>query len=312
MTAALIIAAGASSSPLPFQPEKQVGGITAVERLALIFQLAGIERIVVVCGEDCHNVEKLVARMGVVCLRRELSPVAEMLDSVKTGLRYLQGKCRNVLVTPVDVPLFSVETVELLAGSGEKLAVPSHNKKAGHPLLLSAKLFSMVLDYNGGGGLAGAIKSGGLAPHYVEVLDEGVLLDVQKRSDYVQLVKRHSLQKMRPVLKLSIAREQTFFGPGPYQLLSLIDETESLRTACTQMGISYSKGWKMIEHMENHLGRPVISRKRGGHERGRSDITPEGRQLLEAYSAYSKECGKLVQDLFDKHFAAFMGETEAR
>lgn len=302
MTAALIIATGKSNSAASFQPLRQVGNITAVERLIMVFRLAGVERVVLVSGDDHDKLEKHVARMGAICLRNH-TPAPEMLDSVKTGLEYLQGKCRRVLITPVDVPLFSADTVEKLINSREKLAVPSHKHQAGHPLLLSAKLFGTILKYQGEGGLAGAINASGLDKQYVEVADEGVLLDIQKREDFEHLVEQHSLRRLHPEAKLYLAREKTFFGPGPYLLLSLIEETDSLAIACRQMGISYSKGWKMIENMEKQLGSELVARSRGGREKGRSEITPLGKKLLAAYSAFQKDSQAQIQRLFEKYFA---------
>ena len=93
-----------------------------------------------------------------------------------------------------------------------------------------------------------------------------------------------------------------FFGPGPYLLLSLIEETESLRLACQQMGISYSKGWNMVSNMEKQVGYSLVARQRGGKEKGRSDITPKGQELLRTYTAFQRDTKQQVQRLFEKHF----------
>ena len=68
---------------------------------------------------------------------------------------------------------------------------------------------------------------------------------------------------LHPALKLRLARERIFFGPGPAELLMQIRRTDSVRMACEQMGISYSKGWKMIKH-------------HGGGTRLQGDKTPAG------------------------------------
>jgi molybdopterin-guanine dinucleotide biosynthesis protein A len=40
-----------------------------------------------------------------------------MFDSAVIGLDFLRGKCDRILLTPVDIPLFTAETVEALLGS---------------------------------------------------------------------------------------------------------------------------------------------------------------------------------------------------
>ncbi|MDL2328057.1 NTP transferase domain-containing protein [Ruminococcaceae bacterium OttesenSCG-928-A11] len=306
MTSALIIATGRSGSATSFQPLRQVGDITAAERLILVFQRAGIERVVLVGGAEQDKLEKQIARMGAVSLHNPGDDGTEMLDSVKIGLAYLLGKCRRVLITPVDVPLFTVETVEKLVASRAKLAVPSHGGRAGHPLLLGAGLFDAVLSYKGEGGLEGAVRAMGAEKHYVEVPDAGVLVDIQKRDDYGDLLRQNSLRRIHPELKLYLGREKNFFGPGPHLLLSLIDETDSLATACRQMGISYSKGWKMIENMEKQLGSELVARSRGGREKGKSEVTALGKALLEGYNAFYKDCHAHMQRAYEKHFAGLL------
>ena len=53
-----------------------------------------------------------------------------------------------------------------------------------------------------------------------------------------------------PKIQVSIAGDEMFFGPGPYRLLKITDETGSVREACNEMGLSYSKAWKILNRME--------------------------------------------------------------
>ncbi|MDR1619588.1 MAG: NTP transferase domain-containing protein [Clostridiales bacterium] len=301
MTAALIIAAGQTKTSQGFEPMKRVGGISAVERLILVFQLAGVDRVVVVGGPHDEGLEKHVAHKGVVFLRNE-DENAEMLHSVKLGVAYLDGKCSRALITPVDVPLISAETIRRLMGANEPVSAPYCNGRPGHPLMLSAQLFPLALNYMGAGGLSAALRQAGMPPARIEVSDEGVSTDIQKQADYEPLIKAHSLGVVHPKSKLYLAKEVTFFGPGAYQLLSLVSETQSMRAASMQMGISYSKAWKIIETMQHQLGFEVVSRKRGGREKGRTEITQKGRALLVSYRAYIKECNTMMQTCFEKHF----------
>lgn len=110
------------------------------------------------------------------------------------------------------------------------------------------------------------------------------------------------LPRLRPEVKLSLAREQSFYGPGVHQLMSIIEKTESIRLACSQMGISYSKGWKLINRIEKAYGFKVLHRQPGGRDGGKSVVTDKGRELMEKYQAFSSESTVKIDELFEKYF----------
>ena len=303
MVAALVIAAGKTGGQGSFEPMQTVGSISAIQRLVSVFQRAGIERVVLVCGENSRQAEKLAARMRAVCLRAPDD--AQMLTNVKLGLAYLQDKCEAVLIAPVDVPLFTVETVQALIASRAEVGVPVYCKRAGHPLLLRAIHFPCVLDYAGEDGLAGAVRASGLTREMIDVADAGVLANIQKTGDLRNLVENHSLNTVRPEVRVRLVREKAFFGPGPMQLLLLTDETGSLRDTCRRMGVSYSKGFTMLALIEQQLGCAVLIRQQGGASGGQSTLTAAGKDLVKRYTAYCEELSQNAQTLFEQHFAGW-------
>ncbi len=300
-TAALIIAVGETGTGPAPDPLRPVGSLAAVERVILLFKRAGISRVAVVSDESSH-IEKHISHAGVVYLPLRPAPGLQMFDAVKHGLAYLQGKCARVLVTPVDVPLYTTETIQKLADSSENIAIPSHERAGGHPVAISDELFPQLLAYEGDGGLAAAIKHTGAAAAYLEVQDAGVVLDIEKEPNFVHLLQSNSLSELHPGLKLSVDKERPFFGPGPCLLLELVHETGSLRMACTQMGISYSKGWRIIAGIEEQYGCPVLQSTRGGAQRGNSTLTSEGARLMRAYQAFQRESEAEVRRIFERHF----------
>lgn len=277
MTAALILATG--------DPLRPVGTVSALHRIILTLQSAGIERIVV-AGKDCAALDSHVARMGVICLRNS----NDEADGLRAGLRYLQDKCKAAFLARTDIPLFSAETLHALLAAPADAVIPRQGGQPGYPILLSASLFDSV------------IKNGleALAPAYLDVPDEGILAHTQLRRSET-LAQKHSLHSVRPDAKIYLAREKRFFGPGPYQLLRHLQETGSMRLACAQMGISYSKGWRMIDGVEQALGYAIVERQRGGAEKGRSSVTDRGNALLDFYEEYSQACKEQMQRLFTKH-----------
>lgn len=300
MTAALIIAAGKAATQEEFEPEKELGTISAIQRIAIVLQRAGIERIAVVCEEDKNQVEKLTAHMNLVFLHGRKD--AEMLDNIKTGLAYLQDKCSSALIARVDVPLFSIETVHQLMAAEGAVCVPAHHGRTGHPILLRAELFQSVLSYEGADGLSGAVAASGLPVRTVSVEDEGILADVQDAAICSHLVAEHDLAELHFDLRLRLMKERAFYGPGTHQLLQLTEETGSLLDACRLMGISYSKGRKLIFKTERQMGYAVIESQQGGKTGGRSIVTAKGKELMAAYSGLTAEARQCLQQLFQKYF----------
>lgn len=107
----------------------------------------------------------------------------------------------------------------------------------------------------------------------------------------------------RPVTKLRIANESPFYGPGCQQLLSLIRDTGSVRHASEQMGLSYSKAWRMIRELEAQAGFPVIVRRQGGRAGGAARLTEAGERLLRRYGAYAEACARAIEAIFLEHFS---------
>lgn len=107
---------------------------------------------------------------------------------------------------------------------------------------------------------------------------------------------------LHPALKLRLARKRIFFGPGPAELLMQIKRTDSVRMACEKMGISYSKGWKMINTMEEELGYKVTKRQQGGRNGGSACLTPEGEALLAKYQELERRSREAVDSIFEELF----------
>ena len=225
-----------------------------------------------------------------------------MFDSAKIGLEYLKDKCERILFTPVDIPLFTSATVRSLMESGAELACPVCEGQQGHPIMIASRLVDNILSDQGEGGLKGAISRCGAELQEIEVEDPGVLHDADTPEDYRTLLNMHNAQLVRPVLSVSLAKEMPFFDEKIAMLLSLVDETSSVRTACQRMQISYSTGWNIIRTMESQFSRTLIERSQGGAGGGQSRLTEDGRQLIDAFRRYSAELRRVAAELFDSYF----------
>ena len=301
-TGAVIVAAGMSSRMDGFKPMLKIGAITIVQRVILTLRQAGADLIVVVTGNKAELLEKHLSRMGVVCLRNDRYMDSQMFDSAKIGLKYMLERCDRVLFTPVDVPLFTLDTVRIILSDKNPLIIPVYDGKEGHPLLISSKLIPEILEYSGEGGLSGALKNCGRERRLLKVKDSGVIFDADTPEDYQELLNWHNKQLFRPQIQFRLAKEVPFFGPGTALLLKMIKQTESVKASCQAMQLSYSKGWHILRLMEEQLGYDVVCRHQGGASGGYTCLTAEGDELLSNYERFESEALISIQKIFDKVF----------
>lgn len=305
-TAALIVAAGMSSRMGDFKPMLSIGSITIAQRVVATFHQAGIEKIVMVTGYQAVTLERHLSGSGVIFLRNDHYETTQMFDSVKIGLEYLMDKCDRVLFTPVDVPLFTAETVRRLLDANAALACPVCDGQQGHPLLISAALLPKILSDCGEQGLKGAVSRCGTAMTAVAVNDPGTLRDADTPEDYSALVEYHNSQLIRPVVSVSLNREMPFFDRRTAMLLMLIDETSSVRAAGQRMQLSYSSCWNLIHTLESQLNFSLIERTQGGAGGSQSRLTQQGRLLLERFDAYERKLRETALELYDSYFGGLL------
>ena len=85
-------------------------------------------------------------------------------------------------------------------------------------------------------------------------------------------------------------------------LLSLVEETHSVRTACQRMQMSYSSGWNVIRTLESQLKKTLILRNQGGAGGGSSSLTEDGRFFLQQYEAYTAEVRNSALQIYEHYF----------
>ncbi len=92
------------------------------------------------------------------------------------------------------------------------------------------------------------------------------------------------------------------FGDGPYELLKRVERTHSLHGAAKEMGMAYSKAWRLIGTMEKRLGFLLIERKVGGIAGGGSRVTSQGKELMMRYNRFQKDVDNSLEKIYRTHF----------
>ncbi|MFH1111290.1 MAG: LysR family transcriptional regulator [Planctomycetota bacterium] len=92
-------------------------------------------------------------------------------------------------------------------------------------------------------------------------------------------------------------------GPGKVRLLQAIAATKSLVTAAKQLHMSYRQAWKHLRFIEDRTELTVVEPRRGGRGGGGTDLTPQGRALMEAFCNFRREVEEHAQSACARHFA---------
>ena len=103
-------------------------------------------------------------------------------------------------------------------------------------------------------------------------------------------------------LTLRLYRTDKSFGPGPMRLLEGVERTGSLQQAAAEMGMAYSKAWRILKSIEEDWGFPLLVRQTGGAKGGGSTLTPEGKDLLDRYRAMLARVEQAAQEAFEDCF----------
>lgn len=301
-TGAVITAAGMSSRMGDFKPMLKMGALSVASRIIANFQQAGVFPIVLVTGYRADELEKHVSGQGVICVRNENYEHSEMVDSAAIGLNYISGKCKRTFITPVDVPLFTVNTVKELMAVYDEIVKPVCEGKAGHPVLLDCGIIPKLLEAGRQCGLNKAMLEFKENTAFVEVADEGVLKDADTPEDYRNMVEYHNRQLLRPKVDISLVREGKMLDKDGALLLHLIEYDGNVKSACKKLKISYSKAWNMIAAFEENLGFNLIERCPGGEYGGASRLTEKGRELLYRYEKFTDKVRRFADECFSECF----------
>lgn len=303
-TGAVVIAAGHKSSVSSFAPMLPVGDSTVIRRIIITLKRSGVDPVVVVTGKDGDEVEKHISGLRVICLRNQDYGNTQMFGSICKGLNYIEDLCDRVFILPAKFPMFLMQTIQCMLESEALAVCPVFKGKRGHPVLVSSKIIGKLLVYKGDRGLGGALRQADMdrCTQEIQVEDQGIIFSVETDEDRTQGGLEYERLDIFPQIQLTLERDEGFFGPSMAQFLTLIGHTGSMQTACRQMHMSYTKGWRILKAAEKQLGYPLLITQSGGAEGGSSQLTPKARDFLARFLKMEKElmehAGRLYQTYF--------------
>lgn len=96
--------------------------------------------------------------------------------------------------------------------------------------------------------------------------------------------------RFRIVLKPGVA-----LGPGKADLLQAIDETASLTAAAARFGMSYKRGWMLVQELNAAFAKPLVETEKGGKGGGGgARLTRLGRRVLSRYREMEADASDVI------------------
>ncbi len=147
----------------------------------------GCDPVVVVTGVGQHDVRRRAEAAGAVVLQNP-APGEGPITSLRLALAALGTAVDGVALLPVDHPAVRPETVaDLLAAfiaAGTPLLLPTLNGRRGHPTFFHRRLFAELLDPRLEGGARAVVHRHLEEATLMEVLDLGILADIDTPEAY--------------------------------------------------------------------------------------------------------------------------------
>ncbi|MCP4383569.1 MAG: LysR family transcriptional regulator [Hyphomicrobiales bacterium] len=86
-------------------------------------------------------------------------------------------------------------------------------------------------------------------------------------------------------------------GPGKAGLLEAIRDTSSLTAAANRFGMSYKRGWSLVQEMNAAFATPVVETEKGGSGGGGgARLTRLGDYVLDRYRRMEADADRVVAD----------------
>ncbi|MDO4267195.1 MAG: NTP transferase domain-containing protein [Eubacteriales bacterium] len=305
-TGAVLFADGTVPGGELFKPMLPFGDSTVIRHMAGILKEAGADPVVVVTGDREKELREHFFRTGVMFVKNERFQKKQIMDSLRAGMEALRGSCSRIILLSADFPAVLPETVrQILAVDGALVRMTCKGRN-GYPVMLDRETAERLCSFEDAGGIWETAEKSGIPVTNLETEDEGIFRGMDTREEYLDLLNwnygRGQGYPLRAAVRVQMMAAEPFYGPGVQELLGWIGQTGSLQEACGRMGLSYSKGSKMVRRLERQLGFAVVERRAGGSGGGGSRLTERGRSLLKKYGDMAAEVQASADLIFQKYF----------
>jgi len=189
---AIILAAGASRRMKTQKLLLPYHGSTIIETAISNILQSKVSSTMVVLGASRHEILEVIDGLPVDhCYNAQHAQ--GMLSSVICGLRAMPANTDAALVFPGDQPDIPAQVIDQLIdafhGSPRGIVIPRYQNRRGHPLMVDMKYREAIEKLDPEKGLRALMDLFSSDVLEVAVEDNGILMDIDTREDYINATK---------------------------------------------------------------------------------------------------------------------------
>jgi molybdenum cofactor cytidylyltransferase len=198
----IILAAGASTRMGTPKALCDFDGRSCLQLALDACREAGLARPIVVLGFWAAEISARVP-LGAATIHRNALAHHGQTSSLKVGLQALPARAQAFLLYPVDFPLLTAEDLRPLLAAwrarrhDQRIFIPSHTHRRGHPVLFDATLRGNFLALDVAAPARAVVDARADEIVYVENDTPYVLMDMDTPQDYVRCMTEFRLRTMR-------------------------------------------------------------------------------------------------------------------
>ena len=181
---AVILAAGSGKRIGTPKLKLKIGEDYFVNLIVSKIKSAGIENILCIIREADKDWFKKFALP--VSYAVNSNPESGMVHSVLLGINHFKDSSA-IVIFPVDHPTVKPETlaslIKVFSENTSSIIKPRFKNQSGHPIIIPKCLFHYALKSNGNDNFKTIIQSSNLPVIYVNIEDEGILKNINLKSD---------------------------------------------------------------------------------------------------------------------------------
>jgi molybdenum cofactor cytidylyltransferase len=192
MVVAVVLSAGESSRMGRSKALLPIDGETFIERIVTALKQTEVGKIIVVIGHNAEEMKEEIDHLPVEILVNHQYKLGQ-LSSLHVAIHHLisDQSCDGILLHLVDHPYIDGTLVDVMIRqfyeSKNLIVVPRYQGKRGHPVLLSRKLFTELLQAPIEQGAKAVVNAHTADTLEIDADDEGVTIDI----DTPELYRRH-------------------------------------------------------------------------------------------------------------------------